>query len=273
MSNAPLIISAAIVGAEHSRDTYPHLPLTPDEIAAAAEEAVNAGASIIHLHVRDEKGLPTQRVDVFETVTEKIRNRCDCILQYSTGGAVGTPVELRCNPVALKPDMATLSMGTMNFGSEIYENTEETIATIAGAITDNGVMAELEVFDFGQIETVTRMVKKGLVPETHHMDFVLGVPGGMSATISNLVMLVNRLKEGQTWAVAGLGRGQLPMAMHSIAMGGHVRVGIEDNIYYRKGELAVSNAQLVERVVRIAREYDRPAATVTQARQILGLDR
>ncbi|VFQ47204.1 3-keto-5-aminohexanoate cleavage protein [Desulfoluna butyratoxydans] len=271
MSNTPLIISAAIVGAELTRDTYPNLPLTPDEIAEAAEEAVNAGASIIHLHVRDENGLPTQRVDVFETVTEKIRNRCDCILQYSTGGAVGTPVELRCNPVSLKPDMATLSMGTMNFGSEIYENTEETITTIARAITDNDVMAELEVFDFGQLETVMRMVKKGLVPERHHMDFVLGVPGGMAATISNLVMLVNRLQEGQTWAVAGLGRGQLPMAMHSIAMGGHVRVGIEDNIYYRKGELAVSNAQLVERVVRIAREYDRPAATVDQARQILGL--
>lgn len=272
MSNTPLIISAAIVGAELNREMYPHLPLTPDEIAEAAEGAVKAGASIIHLHVRDEEGNPTQRVDVFEAVTEKIRNRCECILQYSTGGAVGTPVELRCNPVALKPDMATLSMGTMNFGSEIYENTEHTITTIAKAIRDNGVMAELEVFDFGQIETVARMVKKGLIPEKHHMDFVLGVPGGMSATISNLVMLVNRLKEGQTWAVAGLGRGQLPMALHAIAMGGHVRVGIEDNIYYKKGEMAVSNAQLVERVVRIAAEYERPAATVAQARDILELD-
>lgn len=271
MSNAPLIISAAIVGAELTRDAYPHLPLTPDEIAAAAEGAVKAGASIIHLHVRDEEGKPTQRVDVFEAVTEKIRNRCDCILQYSTGGAVGTPVELRCNPVSLKPDMATLSMGTMNFGSEIYENTELTIETIARAITENGVMAELEVFDCGQLETVSRMVKKGLIPEKHHMDFVLGVPGGMAATIANLAMLVGRLREGQTWAVAGLGRGQLPMALHAIAMGGHVRVGIEDNIYYRKGELAVSNAQLVERVVRIAAEYERPAATTSQARAMLGL--
>ena len=271
MSNAPLIISAAIVGAELNREMYPHLPLTPDEIASAAEGAVKAGASIIHLHVRDEEGKPSQRVDLFKTVTEKIRNRCECILQYSTGGAVGTPVELRCNPIALKPDMATLSMGTMNFGSEIYENTEETITTIAKAITDNGVAAELEIFDYGQIETVARMVKKGRVPQHHHTDFVLGVPGGMAATIANLVMLVNRLEKGQTWAVAGLGRGQLPMTLHAIAMGGHVRVGIEDNIYYRKGQMALSNAQIVERVVRIAAECDRPAATVTEARTILGL--
>lgn len=271
MTNKPLIISCPVVGAELTREIYPPLPLTPDEIADAAAGVVAAGASIIHLHVRDEEGKPTQRVDVFETVTKKIRERCDCILQYSTGGAVGTPLEERCAPVALKPDMATLSMGTMNFGSEIYENTENTILTIGKTIADNGVMAELEIFDFGMVEATQRYVKKGLLPEKYHVDFVLGVPGGMSGEIRNLITLVDRMDPGQDWTVAGIGRYQLPLSIHAIAMGGHVRVGIEDNIFYHKGQPATSNAQLVERVVRIAGEMNRPVASVDQAREMLGV--
>ena len=132
-------------------------------------------------------------------------------------------------------------------------------------------MLELEIFDYGMMDTVDRFLKKGFIPEKFHVDFVLGVPGGMSGEIKNLVLLKDRLRPGQTWTVAGLGRFQLLLSAHAIAMGGHVRVGIEDNIYYRKGELAKSNAQLVERVVRIAKELDRPVATVEQAKQILGL--
>ncbi len=271
MTDTPLIISCPIVGAELTREIYPALPLTPDEIADAAAEAVRAGATIIHLHVRDDEGKPTQRVDVFETVTKKIRERCECILQYSTGGAVGTPLEERCAPVSLKPDMATLSMGTMNFGPDIYENTENTITTIAKAIAENGVMAELEIFDYGMIEAMERLAKKGSIPQKFHVDFVLGVPGGMSGEIRNLVYLSDRLKPGQEWTVAGVGRYQLPLCTHAIAMGGHVRVGIEDNFYYRKGEPAKSNAQLVERVVRIAGEMNRPVATLDQAREMLGI--
>jgi 3-keto-5-aminohexanoate cleavage enzyme len=143
--------------------------------------------------------------------------------------------------------------------------------TIAEAIQENGVMPELEIFDYGMMETVDRFLKKGFIPEKFHVDFVLGVPGGMSGEIKNLILLKDRLSPGQTWTVAGLGRFQLPLSVHAIAMGGHVRVGIEDNIYYRKGELAKSNAQLVERVVRIAKELDRPVATVQQARDMLGL--
>ncbi len=271
MTSTPLIISCPVVGAELTREVYPALPLTADEIADAASDAVRAGASIIHLHVRDEEGRPTQRVDVFETVTQKIRKRCDCILQYSTGGAVGTPLEERCAPVRLKPDMATLSMGTMNFGPDIYENMEKTILTIGNAITENGVMPELEIFDFGMMEATERFLEKGHIPEKFHVDFVLGIPGGMSGEIRNLVSLVDRLKPGQSWSVAGVGRYQLPLSVHAMTMGGHVRVGIEDNIYYRKGEPASSNAQLVERVVRIAKELDRPVATVAQAREMLDL--
>ncbi len=271
MADKPLIITCAVVGAELTREVYPQLPLTPDEIAGAASEAVEVGASIIHLHVRDEQGKPTQRVDVFEEVTKKIRERCDCIIQYSTGGAVGTPLEERCAPVKLSPDMATLSMGSMNFGPDLYENTENTIRTISGAIMENGVMPELEIFDYGMMNNMDGFVKKGYIPEKHHVDFVLGISGGMTGDVRNLVLLTDRLKPGQNWTVAGIGKYELPLSMHAIAMGGHVRVGIEDNIYYRKGELTKSNAQLVERIARIANEMDRPVAGVDDAKEILGL--
>ncbi|MBU1568302.1 MAG: 3-keto-5-aminohexanoate cleavage protein [Proteobacteria bacterium] len=271
MPSDPLIITCALVGAEQTRETYPFLPLSPEEIAVAAEEAVAAGATVIHLHVRDAAGKPSQQVEIFAEVSEKIRRRCDCILQYSTGGAVGTPLAERCAPLQLRPEMATLSMGTMNFGPDIYENSESTITAIASAIKDNGIMAELEVFDVGMFENIARFAARGILPQRHHVDFVLGVPGGMAATIGNLVLLVDRLAVGQSWTAAALGRQQLPLTTHAIAMGGHVRVGIEDNIYYRKGELVRRNAQLVDRVARLARELERPIATVQQARAILGL--
>ncbi len=267
----PLIISCAVMGAEVTPETYPYIPKTPEELADAAHAAVLAGASIIHLHVRDENHKPTQDVNIFEKVTKEIKKRCDCIIQYSTGGAVGTPVELRTAPLKLKPEMATLSMGTMNFGNDIFENSETTIKAIAKTIMDNNVLAELEIFDYGMIESVPRYVKNGWIPNKYHVDFVLGVPGGMTGELRNLQMLVEKLPAGQAWTTAGIGRYQLPLTSCAIAMGGHVRVGIEDNIYFRKGEMAKSNAQFVERVTRIAKELERPVATIKQAREILGL--
>lgn len=268
---SPLVITCALVGAELNRGIYPTLPITPLEIAIAAEEAVKAGATIIHLHVRDREGNPTQSMDVFREASRQIHDRCDCILQYSTGGAVGTPLAERCEPLALKPEMATLSMGTMNFGTEIYENSEETITTIAGKIQEHGILPELEIFDYGMLESVDRFLTGNIIPKRFHVDFVLGIPGGMAATARNLVLLVDRLKENQSWSVAAVGRYQLPLTTQAITMGGHIRVGIEDNIYYRKGELATSNGQLVARMVRIAEELERPVATVAEARDILGL--
>ncbi len=269
--NDPLIITCSIVGAELTKEDCPYLPTTPGEIADSAEEAVDAGARIIHLHVRDEEGKPTQRTDIFEEVTNRIRRQCDCVLQYSTGGAVGTPVEERCAPLRLKPEMATLSMGTMNFGPDVFENSEDTIRAISKAIQGNNVMPELEIFDCGMMDTVYRYLKKGYIPERFHVDFVLGVPGGMGGKVTDIVFLVNRLNPGQTWTVAGVGRFQLPLSAHAIAMGGHVRVGFEDNIYYKKGVPAKSNAQLVRRVVRIARELNRPIATLEEVKEILVL--
>lgn len=269
MTNDPLIITCAIVGAEMTRKDTPYLPLTPDELAAAAAEAVEAGASIIHLHVRDKESRPSQSVDIFKEVIEKIRKRCNCIIQYSTGGAVGTPLEERAAPLALRPDMASLSMGTMNFGEDIFENSEHTIRTLAEMMKQKGIIPELEIFDLGMMETTLRFIKKGYLPEKFHIQFVLGVPGGMSGEVKNLVTLTERLEAGQSWSVAGIGRYELPLAAHAIAMGGHVRVGLEDNIYYRKGELARSNAQLVERIARIAAELERSVADIATARDLL----
>ncbi|MFO8165276.1 MAG: 3-keto-5-aminohexanoate cleavage protein [Thermodesulfobacteriota bacterium] len=271
MADTPLIITCAIVGAELTKHDYPYLPITPEELAESAQRAVEAGASIIHLHVRDEEGKPSQRIDIFEEVTHRIREHCECILQYSTGGALGTTLKERCAPLKLRPEMATLSMGTMNFGPDIFENTQDTIRTISNAIQDNGVMPELEIFDYGMLETAERYIRKKYIPEKFHIDFVLGVPGGMSGEIKNLNFLVDRLRAGQTWTVAGVGRFQLPLTAHAICMGGHVRVGLEDNIYYRKGEFAKSNAQFVERAVRIAKELERNVATVAMAKDILGI--
>lgn len=271
MFDIPLIITCAVTGAELTRDDYPCLPLAPDEIADSACEAVNAGASIIHLHVRDKNGKPTQSVEVFKETTGKILSRCDAIIQYSTGGAVGTSLEERCEPLSLCPEMASLTMGTMNFGKDIFENSENTIIRIAEVMKKNGVMPELEIFDMGMLESVQRYLDQNLLPEKYHVNFVLGVPGGMNGSIENLVALVSRLPAGRTWTAAGIGKYQLPIAVHAAVMGGHARVGIEDNIYYRKGELALSSAQMVDRIVRIASELDRPVATVDEARKILGL--
>ncbi|MBW1759483.1 MAG: 3-keto-5-aminohexanoate cleavage protein [Deltaproteobacteria bacterium] len=271
MANNPLIITCPIVGAELTKEHYPYLPTTPEEVAEAARGAVEAGASIIHLHVRDEEGKPSQRVDIFQDITKKIRERCECIIEYSSGGAVSTPLEKRCAPLKLKPEMATLDMGTMNFGPDIFENSEHTIRTISRVIQENNIMPTLGVLDYGMMDTIDRYLEKDYIPEKFHICFVLGVPGGMSGGIKNLLLLVDRLRPGQVWTIGGVGRFQLILAVHAIAMGGHVRVGIEDNIYYRKGELAKSNAQLIERIVRISKEMDRPIATVDEAREILGL--
>jgi len=266
-----LIISAAMIGAEIEKKDFDKLPTTPDEIAKAAKEAVDAGASIIHLHVRDKSGRPSQDPEIFKEVTTKIKKLCNPIIQFSTGGAVGTPAKLRCAPLNLKPEMATLSMGTMNFGDEVFENTTEIITAIAHGIKENNILAELEIFDLGMLEAIPRFIKKGLIPEKYHMDFVLGVPGGASGEIRNLIQFVDRIDKNQSWTVAGIGRYQLPLSTMAILMGGHVRVGFEDNIYYKKGELAKSNAQFVERVAKLSRELGREVASPEEARKILGI--
>jgi len=266
----PLMITCAITGAETTRDRQPNLPITPAEQAQAAEEAVKAGASIIHLHVRDAQGKPTQSVERFKESIDAIRARVpEAIIQISTGGAIGESIENRARPLELKPEMASLNLGTMNFGEDVFFNHPRDIVALAARMQTLGVVPELEIYEVGMLEAAFRMAKQGILRGPLHFQFVLGVPGGMSGELSNLIHLLHQVPDGSHWGVAGIGRYQLPLATHALLLGGHVRVGFEDNIFYRKGEVATSNAQLVERIVRLAKELGREVATPAQARKML----
>ncbi len=271
MSN-PLMITAALVGAEVMREQTPYVPYTPEEIAEEARRCREAGAIMAHVHGRREDGTPTQDRATFQQILEKIRERSDILVQFSTGGAVGMDVEERIEALDLKPDMATLTTGTVNFGDDVFWNDMATIRTIAQRLQTHAIRPEVEIFDTGMVDTALRLRKEGLLdPDALHFDFVLGVPGAMGARIENLEFLVSMLPEGCTWSVAGVGRHELPMAYAAIDMGGHVRVGLEDNIYVSKGVLAKSNAELVEKVVEYAQKVGRPLATIEQAKTLLNI--
>ena len=268
----PVIITCAITGAETTRERQPNLPITPAEQAAASEEALKAGASIIHLHVREDDGKPSQRPERFKESIDAIRKRCgDVVIQISTGGAVGESIDNRARPLALKPEMASLNLGTMNFGDEVFYNHPRDIVGLAAKMREHDVMPELEIYEAGMLESAFRLAKQGILREPMHFQFVLGVPGGMSGDPRNLMHLVSMLPSGVHWGVAGIGRFQLPLAVQALVMGGHIRVGFEDNIFYHKGEVAKSNAQLVERIARIAKEIGRPVATPAETRKLLSL--
>ena len=266
-----LIITAALTGAEVTKEACPNLPVTPDEIAQAAFECWQAGASIVHVHARDAEGNPTQDASVYKEIIDKTAALCNIIVQPSTGGATWHTAEQRLQPVDLKPEMATLSCGTCNFGDEVFMNPEGYMEDFAKKMQEMGVKPEFEIFERGMIENAKKLLKKGYVSAPMHFDFVLGVPGACPGNPEDLMYLVQFLPEGSTWTVAGVGRYQLPLTTLAIILGGNVRVGFEDNIYYTKGVKADSNAQMVERVARLARELGREVATPDEARQILGL--
>ena len=268
-----LIITAAICGAEVTKEHNPAIPYTVEEIAREAKSAYDAGASIIHLHVREDDGTPTQSKARFEECIKAIREvAADVIIQPSTGGAVGMTDLERLQPTEIEgTEMATLDCGTLNFGGdEIFINTENTIKNFGRIMIERGIKPEIEVFDKGMIDYAIRFEKQGFIKKPMHFDFVLGVQ--MTATARDLAFMVDSIPEGSTWTVAGIGRHEFPMAAMGIAMGGHVRVGFEDNVYIDKGVPAKSNGELVERVVRLAKELGREIATPAEAREILGLE-
>ena len=268
-----LIITAALVGAEVTRNEQPRLPLTPTEIADAAYDAWQAGASIVHLHARKPDGSSTQSASVYAEIIRLIRQRCDVIIQVSTGGAVGMTATERLEPVTLKPEMATLTTGSVNFGGDIFVNSPADIEQFARTMQQYGVKPEVEVFDSGMITTALRLVKQGLLTLPLHFDFVLGDPGAAPATLKTLLHLVEMLPAAATWSVAGIGAAELPLALHAVLMGGHVRVGFEDNIFYRKGVLAESNAQLVERAATIVENMGARVITPAEVRARLKLEK
>jgi 3-keto-5-aminohexanoate cleavage enzyme len=266
----PLIVTVAAVGAELTPEQTPHLPLTPEQLGETAALCQAAGAAMIHVHCRQDDGRNTSDPERFRQALEAIRASSDLIVQFTTGGAIGMTVAERAGPLRLRPEMATLTCGTVNFGDDVFENSFPIMRGILAEIVRYGVRPELEIFDAGHLSNAKRLAAEGLLSLPAHVDFVLGVPGGLDASVRNLSYLVDQLPAGCTWSVAGIGRDQLPLATVAIAMGGHVRVGLEDNIYYSKGRLA-RNDELVARVVRIATELGRPAATPAQARELLGL--
>jgi 3-keto-5-aminohexanoate cleavage enzyme len=268
-----LIITVAPTGNVPTKAMNPFLPDTPEEILQTAEECRAAGASLVHIHARDAYGKPTLDPDVFERIHHLISARTNLIVQISTGGRAGMDPEARAAAVRrIRPEMASLTTGSMNFPDRVYANPQDEIEFLAGVMKQAGTKPEMEIFEPGMIANALALADKDLAEPPLHFDFVLGSRGSLPASPKNLLYLSESIPEGSTWTVAGIGRWQLPMAVLSIVMGGHVRVGLEDNIFYRKGELA-TNQQLVARVARLAAEMGRPLATPEEARAILGLSR
>ena len=270
-----LIITAAICGAEVSKKQNSNIPYTIEEIGKEAESAYNAGASIIHLHVREDDGTPTQSKKRFKECIEEIKKRCkDVIIMPSTGGAIGMTNQERLQPIYLQPAplIASLDCGTMNFGGdEIFVNTETTIIYFAEEMNKLGIKPELECFDKSHIDMALRQYAKGVIKSPMHLNLVFGVNGGISATPRDIVFLIESLPEDSTYTVTGIGRYEFLVATMGIIYGGHVRVGLEDNLFLSKGKLAESNGQLVEKIVRIASELGREIASPLEARKILKL--
>jgi 3-keto-5-aminohexanoate cleavage enzyme len=267
-----VIIAAAVVGAEVTRAQSPHVPYTPAEIAQAAVDAGRAGAAVVHLHARWPDGRPSQEAAHFREIVDRIRAAgSDVVVQCSTGGAVGMSVDERLGSLVDGAEMGTLNLGTMNFGDEVFVNARPDIVKIAGRLRARRLVPECEVYDAGMLDTLRWLLDKGHLAAPYHVQFVLGVPGGMTGSERNLRFLVEGLPEPAHWSVAGIGRFELPMAEVALAMGGHVRVGLEDNLFVAKGVLATGSDALVAIAVELARKAGRTPATPAQARRILGI--
>lgn len=268
-----LIITSAICGAEVTKEHNPAVPYTIEELAREAKSAYDAGASVIHLHVRWDDGTPTQDKGRFQQAIEAIKKECPyVIILPSTGGAVGMTAQERLQPVDLIPEIATLDCGTCNFGGDdIFVNTESMIKEFAEKMNKLGVKPECECFDKGMVDMTLRLAKKGYIKKPIHFNLVLGVNGGISATARDLTYLVDSLPEGSTWCATGIGKSEFDIAAVAITMGGHVRVGFEDNVFVEKGKLAANNGELVLKVAEIAKLLGRDIASPSEARKIMGL--
>jgi uncharacterized protein (DUF849 family) len=295
------IVSCAVTGAIHTPTMSPHLPVTAEEIAAEAIAAADAGASIVHIHVRDEEtGEPITDLDLFREVAETIRANCDAIIQPTTGGGHGMSVEERISVVPeLEPEMASCNMGSINFGlyqllpkfdefeydweeeylansrDYVFRNTFEDLEHILPTFEEHGTMPELEVYDVGHLYNAKHMVDRGILPTPLHVQFVMGIHGGIAATAKNLNHLVDvaddLFGDDFSFSVIGAGRHEFPLGTQAVHMGGNVRVGLEDNLFLERGRLAESNAELVEKMVRLTREVaGREIATPAETREFLG---
>ena len=267
-----VIISAATTGAWPTKTQNPHLPTTPEEIAACAVECGAAGAAIVHIHMRDEQERVTCDPDRYARTRQLVEAAgSDVIINMSTGGGAGlTTDEDRMGPVALSPEIASFDCGSVNFGERVFINSPQFLNELAMRMDRHRVLPEIECFEPGHVWNALRLIDDGMLKPPFWFQFVLGVRGGSPPTVKQLQHLVEMLPPGAHWSVCGIGRAQLPLGYAALAMGGHVRTGLEDNLWYRKGVLA-TNPQLVERIARLASELGRPVATPAQTRQLLGL--
>jgi uncharacterized protein (DUF849 family) len=271
--NEKVIITVAPTGAWPSKEDNPALPLTPEEIAADVCACRQAGASVAHLHMRDASGQGSMDKEIFKKTVGLIRERCDIVLNLTTSGDLKATDETRMAHLReIKPELASYDCGSMNWmHSGVFLNTPTFLEKLAQTMNENGIKPEIEIFDGGMVYNALHYQKMGLLKSPLHFQFVVGAAGGLSATVENLVFLKSLIPTDSTWSALGIGKGHLPIMYAALALGGHVRVGMEDNVVYSKGRLASSNAEFVERAARLTREAGKEAATPDEARLILGL--
>jgi 3-keto-5-aminohexanoate cleavage enzyme len=269
----PLLITVAPTGAETAKEDCPQLPTTPEEIAETARACEAAGAAMIHLHVRDDEHRPTLDVGLLREWVAAVRDSSDLIVQLSTGGSVHDPLDQRLKVLDAEPDSCSLTMGTTNFGDDVFSNPWPFVCELYQLAQDRGVVPEFELFDLGQVHALTRLLDRYGLPTGGkvHVDLVMGVPGGMNGTTDALVAAVHDLPPQTTsWSATGIGRSTLAVMLASLSKGGHLRVGIEDVLTISRGVPVESNAQLVERAVTIGAMAQRTAMTPDEARALIG---
>jgi uncharacterized protein (DUF849 family) len=285
-----VIVTVALVGSHTTREKNPNVPMTPQELAESAIESYHAGAAVCHVHVRDpETHKASFKLELYQEVFERIRRECDMIVNLTTGRGAGllfnpgakdhpwdtsllkNPEERVEHVVKLKPEICSLDLGTLNFGTNAQVNVIPIVEKMAIMIKEVGTKPELEVFDMGNIRIANYLISKGHLEKPPLFQLCLGIPWGIEATIENLVYMRNNLPRDALWYAFSTGSNHFTMAAASMIMGGHVRVGFEDNIYIKKDTLATSNAQMVSKVVEIAKLMDREVASAKEARQILKL--
>jgi 3-keto-5-aminohexanoate cleavage enzyme len=268
----PVVIVVAPTGAEVTREHNPAVPYTPAEIAADVAACCEAGAAVAHLHVREDDGTPSASGELFRRTVDGIRAACDIITMVSTGGAMGMTIEERSTGLEARPDMSGIETGSLNFGRDLFPTLPHETQGIAARAAELGIPLEVEAFEIGHIDAAIDFARRGVLPAPLRVNIVVGCPGALAATSGNLIAAVAALPEDATWSVTAIGRHQTRMLMLGLLLGATcVRVGFEDNVYLRRGELAGSNAALVEQIAAIARSLGRDVATVAQARDLLSL--
>jgi 3-keto-5-aminohexanoate cleavage enzyme len=267
------VLTAALTGPIASKADNPALPTSPEEIAQEARSAWEAGASVVHVHLRDAAGRPTGDLDIARRVVGLIEERCPALIQLSTGVGLGVPYEERERLVETRPAMATLNVCSMTFGDSEFHNPPDAVRRLAARMRELGVKPELELYDTGHVEMALALREEGLLEEPLQFSLVLGVRGGMRAEAATIVHVVSRLPPDAVWQVIGIGRSNRAMTAIGLAMDGNARTGMEDTLMVRRGVAAAGNGELVERLADVARALDRPVADVDETRRLLGLER